>query len=345
MLELHGLCDPGHGQVLGRRRGDASVLPQAEDFMALSGARMQWLRGAWALIPLLGLLEVVLHFAFSERAADAQDWEKLPGLVEQLRRPGDRVVITPEWAEPLARSVLGDGVMPMRDLARPDISGWSFALEVALFDAEAPELASFTTLATLDGGPFSLRRLKNPNFVPVLYHFDDHVRPEQLQVTEPDGQAEKPCPFTNRAAASAGGLPGHPSYPRARFRCSGGEPFFVGVTIVDDQRYQPRRCLLAHPPRQGGPLRLRFSNVPPGRAITGAGGLPYLLFRDGLGPPVTIAVFVNDRKVGESTHRDEAGFTPFRFEIGSSEAIREVRFEVTSPSGRNRPFCFSAELR
>lgn len=302
-------------------------------------------RGRWVLIPLFGILELAAHFVTSQRAPDAEDWERLPGFVERLREPGDLVLIAPEWAEPLARGVLGDGVMPIEDVARADVSSYAYALEVATLGADTRESARFEPIATLEAAPFSIRRLKNKNHVPVLYRFVDHVRPQHLGVTEPDATSERACSFTDRTRPSTGGLPGHPAYPRARFRCSGGEAFFVGVTILDDQNYRPRRCIFAHPPRQGGPLRLRFGNVPLGRKITGYAGLPYLIFRDGVGAPVTIRAFVNGRKIGESAHLDEAGFSPFHFELTSASGTGEVRFEISSSESQNRHFCFSAEMR
>jgi hypothetical protein len=307
---------------------------------------MHRFRGAWLLIPLVGIVEAVAHGIFAARAPDARAWERLPASVDSIRQPGDLVVVAPAWAEPLARFALGDSVMPLEHVSRADASGHAFALEVSLFGERSPDLTDFTTeVAVLEAPPFVLRRLKSPAYRPVLYAFTDHVRPDHLSVTEPDGGSEKACPFTERARPTAGGLPGHPTYPRERFRCAGGEPFFVGVTVIDDQAYRPRRCIYAQPPRDGGPLRLRFSGVPLGREIRGYGGRPYLIFRDGVGAPVSVAAYVDGHKVGESIHPDEAGFSPFRFELGARSGLAEVVFEVTAAEPRYRQFCFTAEMR
>jgi hypothetical protein len=302
-----------------------------------------WL--AWLSIPVVGILELVAHAWLSVRAPEPDEWSALPELVARLRHPGDLVVVAPEWAEPLARHALGDPVLPISALARADVSGYAFALEVSVLGARAAELARFSPIASLESPPFRLRRLRNDAYSPVLFAFTDHVAPEHLSVTEPDGDGERECSYTERAGTSSGGLGGHPTYPASRFRCTGGESFFVGVTLLDDQNYRPRRCIFAHPPRHGGPLRLRFPNVPKGTVLTGSAGFPYLLFRDGLGQPVTLAAFSGDRKLGESTHRDEDGFKPFRFELGEVAARSEIRFEVTSTDSRLRHFCFTAEVR
>lgn len=314
--------------------------------MAPCAQRMAAARGLWLSIPILGVLELAGDWYFSRRAPDAADWEKVPGLVEQLRRPGDLVVVAPQWAEPLARHTLGDAVMPLRDVARSDTTGYRVLLELAMHGAESEEVQGFRELSQLEDGPFRLRRLENPHYRPVLYRFDDQVRPGSLEVSEGSAPDSASCPFTDRAPSSSGGLGGHATYPRERFVCSGGEPFFVGVTVIDDQRYRPRRCIFAHPPAGGGPLRLVFGDVPAGSAIVGYAGLPYLIFRDGIGTPVTLAAFVDGERVGESVHRDEDGFVRFEFPI--PEALRrlgEVRFEISSAEPNAREYCFTAELR
>jgi hypothetical protein len=303
-------------------------------------------RGVWFLIPVLGVLELALHWTFSRRAPDAEAWAELPALVERVRQPGDLVVVAPAWAEPIARHTLGDEVMPLADVTRADTSGYRAALEIGILGAEAEELRAFRELEKLDGGPFRLRRLANPGYRAVLYRFEDRVRPPFLAVSERTSKGEQACPFTDRARVSAGGLGGHATYPRERFRCSGGEPFFVGVTVIDDERYRPRRCIFAHPPRDGGVLVLTFSEVPAARAIHGHAGFPYLIFRDGVGAPVTLRAFVNGQPTGESVHRDEAGFTEFEHAIPEGDrAPGELRFEISSADSRAREFCFSADLR
>lgn len=303
-------------------------------------------RSAWLLVPLIGIVELVAHGVFASRAPSQEDWASLPAAVERLRRPGDLVVVAPEWADPIARQTLGEAVMPLADVARADTSGHRHAIEVSVLGQRSAELASFRELERVDAGPFRLRRLENTRYVPVLYRFDDHVTPDALAVSvlDPSGSVEA-CAFTDRALATAGGLGGHPAYPRARFRCPGGEWSFVGVTVIDDERYRPRRCIFAHPAPHGGVLRLDFDAVPSGRVLRGYAGLPYLVFRDGIGTPVTLRAFVDDEAVGQSVHDDRDGFTRFEFRVPPRTAPEmRVRFEVTSPDASARHFCFTASL-
>lgn len=311
----------------------------------LGPARMLGTRAVWFLIPLVGLVELALHGLLRDQAPTAEEWARLSEAIERIRRPGDIVVVAPRWAEPLARRSLGDAVMPLRHLARADLSDHREALELSVLGEHAAELAAFAEVERLEAEPFRIRRLRNPRYEPTLYQFDDNVHPDHLSVVEVFEGVERTCPFTPRAPSSAGGLGGHPAYPRARFVCSGGRSAFVGVTVIDDAEYRPRRCIFAHPV-QGGTLRLRFKDVPFGRAIQGYGGLPFLIFRDGVGAPVTLRAHLDGRQSGLSVHRDEAGFSPFRWEFGApTAAVGEVMFEIESADARAREFCFTAAMK
>jgi hypothetical protein len=192
-------------------------------------------------------------------------------------------------------------------------------------------------------GRFNLRVLENPALVRPKYRLLDHVAPSDLTVAVVVDDQETPCPFTDRAPVTAGGLHGHVTFPRERFRCPGGESSFVGVTVIDDQEYLPRRCIWAQPP-QRGTLRLRFSNVPLGTTLRGWAGLSYFLFRDGLGEPVTIAFLTNGRSLGEHRHRDEWGFRAFSLATKNDAGrTSDLDVLVRAESAPNRDFCLVAE--
>lgn len=301
-------------------------------------------RRLWLLLPLLGLVEVLLHFYFARRAPATQDWATLAPVLARLRQPGDLVVIAPAWAEPLARHAFGAEVMPLRDLARPDASSYRYAIEVSVLGKRSDELRAFRALSQMEHAAFTIRRLENPRPARVLYRFDEHVQPPSLAVSEASGDDERPCVYTSSARPTAGGLPGHVAYPRSRFACAAGEPFFVGLTVIDDQHYRPRRCIFAHPPSTGA-LRLAFAGVPLGHTLRGYAGQSYLIHRDGRGTPVVLRAFVDGQEVGRSTHRDEDGFSPFSFPLDGREGSAEVVFEVSSDGAAQREFCFTAEMR
>ncbi len=299
----------------------------------------------WLAVPLLGLAELALHSWFAARAPDFEDWAQVAPAVERVHQAGDLLVVAPEWADPIARLSFGEELMPLADVARADSGGYAHALEVSLLGQHAKELAGWRELTREESGAFELRRLENPNYRAALFNFVDHVEPERLFVAEWNGDAERACPYTDSAHVTAGGLPGHVTYPRERFRCLGGERYFVGVTVIDDQNYRPRRCIFAHP-LAGALLHLRFRDVPVGKTLHGYAGQSYLIARDGIGPPVEFAVYIDGKEVGRRPFFDERGFDRFEFPLDGITSTRaEVTFEIQSKVAENREFCFYAEMR
>ncbi|MFZ5895304.1 MAG: hypothetical protein ACOY0T_29880 [Myxococcota bacterium] len=311
---------------------------------------MQLSRLLLLLVPLAGAAELAFDLFFATRAPLLSEWVELGGhlpLGESRGNERPLLVVAPAWAEPLARQALGDAAMPLSDLGRADVSGYARAVEISLFGERSPELgaAKFREVATEVHGKFTLRTLENPGYEPSVYSFVDHVRPSELAVVEWNGEAERSCEFTARAPSSTGGLGGHNAYPRERFRCSGAEAFFVGVTIVDDQRYRPRRCIYAHPPINAN-LHLRFPRVPTGKKIKGYAGESFLIARDAVNGAVEFAVFVDAREVGRRVFKSTDGFMPFEFALPAGHAATmEVTFQIQSGEPREREFCFQAEVR
>lgn len=296
----------------------------------------------WLAVPLAGMLELGAHYYFRQRAPRAEEWAKLREPVAALRQAGELVVVAPRWADPLARQALGDALLPLADVARPDESGYARAIEISAMGQRAPELAAWRTVSESKQGRFTLRTLENPSPARVLFAFADHVKPESLAVFE----GSQPCAWNPRAPVSNGSLGGNPTFPAQRFMCPGGEWFFAGVTVIDDDHeYQPRRCIWAHP-TPGGPLRLEFQSVPLGSSIRGYGGMPWVPFRDSVGaPPIELEVRVDGVSIGTHVHRDELGWAPFSFPTGRAGQTAKVQFEVRSSTIKDRHFCFQADSR
>jgi hypothetical protein len=263
--------------------------------------------------------------------------------VARLRHEGDLVVMAPRWAEPMARRALGDAVMPLRDLGRPDESGYRHAVEVSALGARDPALAGWRELDRVEAGDFVVRRLESPGPRPAVFDFVDELGPERVAVAmEPGG----PCGFREHAALAAGGLGGHPTFPARRFDCPGGLFFHVGVTAIADQEFRARRCLWAHPPAHGE-IVLRYRDVPLGDAIVGHGGLYWIIERERDGAPITLRVAVDGEELGRVVHHDGDGWAGFELPLGAHARTTagEVLFAVSSPDYRHRHFCFEARSR
>jgi hypothetical protein len=302
-------------------------------------------RFLWLLVPAFGLFELGAQAWVSGRAPDIEAWRAAASDVMALKRPGEPLVVAPEWAEPIARHAFGDAAFPVAELARSDLAGHRRVLELSLLGERSQEPAGFRVVAQRRSGPFTLRVLENPAPRNASFKLLEHVRPEELEVAVVTGGTERPCPYTATARVATGGLHGEVAFPRERFVCGGGESMFVGITIIDDQRYRPRRCLWAKPPQQGS-LRLRFSGVPRGRTLQGFAGLSYFLFRDGGRKPVRLSATLGESSFGSHEHRDEWGFRGFRLSGGANAASGSAPLvlDIQAEHEDARDFCFTLEV-
>ncbi len=292
----------------------------------------------------LGLAEFGLHLYHKKKSPNPEDWGQLVGPVREEKQVGDVVIVAPSWADPWARKTLGDGVFPLRDVARPDVSRYAAALEIGVLGQTSPELAEFREIARREVGPFLLRRLENPHPPTITVDFVDSIAAgkAEVQVTEPNAK----CLYNAHARAIAGGLAGHPTFPPARFECPGGVFFNVSETVIADQDFRPRRCIWAHPPNRGD-LVLRFSDVNLGKTIRGHGGMYWVIERDRPGGPIAVRVRVNGDEIGRYEHKDGDGWSLFEMPLGTHAQTKNatVEFSVSAKNNLHRHFCFEADSR
>ena len=167
-------------------------------------SRRAWPAYLALAVPVLGLLELGAHVFFSHRAPTQEQWADVRPLVNSWHHPGDVVVISPYWAEPMARIKFGDALMPLREVARPDITRYARALEVSIVGAHVSELKGWQVVRQAKQGPFTLRELTNPNAPTVTYDFADHLDPESADVRIEHAGAAAPCPHTATATIESG---------------------------------------------------------------------------------------------------------------------------------------------
>jgi hypothetical protein len=298
----------------------------------------------WLLLPGLGAAELAAHVWLAARAPREAEWRELARAVLSEKRPGEPVVVAPAWAEPFAREAFGDRAFPLDELARSDDAAFPRLLEVSALGARYEPARSWRVVSQAEHGRFTLRVLENPAPLRVRYRFIEHVNPRELSVALVRGAQVFPCEYSEHAPVAAGGLHGEVAFPRERFLCGGGPASFVGVTIIDDQQYEPRRCIWAAPP-PGFTLRLTFSRVPLGSALRGFGGLSYFLFRDSHAAPVTLDATSEGVRLGSYVHQDAWGFHPFRLAT-AAHAGRTADVELALHAGETpqRDFCFTLEV-
>jgi hypothetical protein len=314
-------------------------------FVARARGDRRFALGLVAGVASLGVVELGAHVYFSRSAPSLDDWGALKPLVRELASPGTLIVVAPEWAEPNARFALGEEWMPIGQVARADSETFERALEVSVLGEASPELAGWNLAGERESGKFALRSWVNPKPARVGFDFLEHLKPEEASVRiQRANGSDEPCAFGNQKVSN-GELAGHPTFPRKRFQCPGGEWSFVGITVIEDQNYRPRRCMWAHPSNRGT-LELHFEAVPIGASIVGYGALPYFFEREWHGAPVELEVLVGGRSLGSWTHSDGESWK--RFEFATTELSGQrlpVDFRVRSRMVRDRQFCFQASVR
>jgi hypothetical protein len=305
-----------------------------------------WSIGHWAALTVaaIGLLELGFHVHFSHAAPTLKQWAALQPVITEHITPGALILVSPEWAEPNARASLGDALMPLEHVARPDETGFERALEISILGQSAAALSSWVLEGERRAGPFSIRRWVNPHVEPVIYDFLAHLEPPSADVRILRSSGSEACPY-GPGKVTNGDLGGHPTFPRRRFSCAGADWSMVGLTVIEDQDYRPRRCIWAHPSSRGT-LEVHFEAVPLGRVIRGHGGLPYLFEREWRGTPIELDVLVGGESIGTYRHKDGEGWKAFEFSTeGSAGQTRSVDFRVRSKQLRDRQFCFQASVR
>jgi hypothetical protein len=298
--------------------------------------------GAGAIV--LGLVELAAQVWAARRAPSLVEWQALaPEVAKRVTAGGDLVLIAPSWAEPNARFALGDALMPLEHVARAEERGFARALEIGVVGQQLDALAGWRELRRERVGKFSFRILENPEYAPVLYDFLDHLSALEASVaTGGPAGVRTACPFGTNFPVTNGDLFGHPTFPRDRFRCpGGGDWFFVGKTVIEDQEYRPRRCIWAHP-SEAGPQVIRFENVPLGSELRAQAGLPYFFERETHGAPVELAVLVGET-VTRFEHLDGQGWSHYRVDTRQwAGQSLPVEFHILTKKARRREFCFHA---
>jgi hypothetical protein len=232
--------------------------------------------------------------------------------------------------------------MPIRDVARPDVSAYARAIEVSTLGVAAPELTGWKVASEERSGKFRLRILENPS--PAHVVFDFLARVQEAHVADQTMLGEAPCPWTTNARREAGGLHGEQAFPAERHQCSVGS-HFVGVTVVEDEQWKGRQCIWAEP-AQGYTLSIRWDTVAVGAAIVGHATLPWWWEREKRGAPVELEVLVGGDSMGKFVHRDGDGWKGFRFATGPhAMTVTSVEFRVRANPAPGRSFCFQADTR
>jgi hypothetical protein len=297
------------------------------------------------LLPLVGVIELIAHFYFAGRAPRFDEYDVLREAVAQVAQPGDLVVAAPAWTEPMVRRALGDEIMPLADVARPSDEARSAVIEVSTLGQRSKAFAAYRLEeSTPVGDHFVVRRLlaRQPGSNSSrTTSFVDRLGPDGVRVE----LASVACRWSDNAPRMAGGLGGHPTFGPHRFMCAGAPHYNVGVTVIADHDFLPRRCIWAHPPKSGE-LTIRFRDVDLGQHIVGHGGMYWMIERERSGAPVQLRVDVRGEEVGRYIHADGDGWSRFEMGLGRhANTTSDVTFRISSEDNARRHFCFEARTQ
>jgi hypothetical protein len=289
------------------------------------------------VVPLLGLAELGLHLYFSRRAPDFDQYAALAPELLKLKKPGMPVVVSPSWAEPLVRQA-APAAFPLAELTRADDTRFAHFLEVSLLGARAPELGELPVREQRQLGAFTLLVRSNHRFEEARFDFVTAVENGEVEVYSDVSGRRSNCPSADVRRATTGGLHGPVARPQRRFECAQGR--LVAVTIIEDERYRPRRCVLVDPPATGRTV-LRFGSVPTSRRLLGFAGFSYFLGRDFTGEAAELRISDGDRELGGHGANPSRGWQ--RFELIRGPAQGAVEISVARATPEPTDFCFSLE--
>lgn len=305
-----------------------------------------WKRWAFAAVPLVGVVELGLHLMQTHAAPTEADWARAKLEIALTAKPEDLVVVAPDWVDPLAREELGAEILTIEREARPDDTRFARAIELSMRGKHLREFDGWKISASKDVGPFVLTTYQNPAPAKVIDDLLGHMKSGKMKVfrlERPDGYGWGAQCARQQLGSETGNIGFGPGIPADRFVCSGGE--FVGITILTDMDYVPRRCFFAPPPGNAA-LRVEFSDVHFGKALHGHHGISVHAERDLTGAPVNLLFRVGPKILGKYVHRDGDGWKGFEADTTDLDGtVGELAVEVSTTNGANRQYCFEADTR
>ncbi|HEX7667341.1 MAG TPA: hypothetical protein VF407_22575, partial [Polyangiaceae bacterium] len=299
----------------------------------------KWLKTwAFALVPLVGLVELGAHVAQARGVTPDSDWLAARDAVKSAAKPEDLVTFAPRWVDPVGREQFGGDLATLEREAYGDVSRFPRAFEVSIRGQHSEDLSTWKKVDEKTFGKITLTTLTNPSYVPTKVDLVSHLDPERASVTHGDDAAA--CNFVPGGNAMTGNLGFGPAIPGRRFECGGTR---VGVSVVADMDYRPHRCIYAPP--ASGPLTITFKDVAFGEVLHGNHGLYVEAERGFNGAPVTITFAVGDKRIGRAEHHDGESWKGFEFSTSELAGQTADLTATIASGGSRRMYCFEAVTR
>ena len=260
-------------------------------------------------------------FFFSHRAPTKEQWADVRPLVASWHHPGDVVVISPFWAEPMARLKFGDALMPSaRGRAPRHYPLRAGARGIDSVGGHVSELKGWQVAREVKQGLFTLRELTNPNAVTVTYDFADHLYSGIGRCSHRARRGRFTLPsYRDRDHRERGfGRPAHlPGFqvclPRAALARVRGAHRHRKIRSSTPGSASGRTL------REGdAEIVSRFRHVHWANKLYGYAGMGWVIERDLAVAPFTIRVTVDGEEVGRVVHQPGEFWKPFDIPLGSA---------------------------
>lgn len=304
-----------------------------------------WQRWAFAIIPVVGVVELGLHVKQTHSVVPESDFRAARAGIEKELKPDDLVLFAPKWNDPVGREMFGMDIMTMGRSARPDETRFARAFEVGIRGEHRPEVATWKKTEERQYGGVTVTVLTNPSPAVLKDDLVKHLTPDQASAYRVDlgSGMEQPCSWSVGPTASGGVYyPFGPATPGAKWSCG---PAFAGVSVIQDLEHDPRLCILAPTLGSGGAVRIKFANVAFGTSLHGHHGLHYDAERHATGEVVSLVFRSGDKNIGRAEHRIGTGWTGFELATQELAGQRgELTVDILSRN-QQRQYCFEADTR
>ena len=298
----------------------------------------------WLAVPAVAVVELGLHVRQVSSVVPESDWNRAKVEVEKRAKPEDLVAFAPQWVDPIGRELFGSDIATLEREGYPDVTRFPRAIEVSIRGEHLADLAGWRETDRTNVGGIRITTFENPSPVTLKDDLLVHSGKPDMHVSIVDANsAERDCTY-GRFGVQSGNLGFGPAVPSLRYQCPGGAT--VGISIMADLDYRPRRCFYTPAQGPGATVKLRFDSITFGKVLHGHHGLYVEAERDQKGAPVAIAFRSGDKAFGKLVHRDGEGWKSFELDTSEFDGkSAELVAEITSSSRDRRMYCFEADTR
>jgi len=271
---------------------------------------------------MLALVETVNAFVAPSWAPSKKDWAAAAAEVRAGFRPGDLIIASPAWADPLMRQELGD-LVPMPVAGRMDSACYGRIWELSQRGARAADTAGARVAVSSRHGALTLKRWEKAA-AKVTFDFVAEWRQASASVVNADG-TEVPCTMGPN-----------------RWQCLGGASLGPELLEIDTTL----RNGMGVEPVEGKTVVLEYKNVALARELVVATGLHNVWLRKSGDGKVRVRVLVDGHAMDTIEATSASGWSLDHLAISALQGQPATwRFEFTVDKANARHLGFAAEVR